>query len=746
MRLAASAAVRAFAIASFLAFAGAAAAQEPQPTACDYADLLIDAGMTAEADKKLDVIAKDAANRDCVESSIGRLAAKKALEEETDLEASFQHVRELAGLGLESEALTELQAVLKANKGAAAPKDLRYLSGGGWKFWRDTRHFLHVYAIPVGEMVVAFALLLIILHMLWRWLYAKPLLRFEDFIAVNSSGGIHHNVKAMMQASYQRFERGRGGTQHRIDGNLEGVSLPGAVQKALPTQLQSPFVQAIPALVEKILPRCVFSVTGHLLDSETKGAGITVLVTSNKHHSASVTMWESRFRAGGKPREEVGGRKNTDQAGDFEELAEYAAIWLLFTIAGLYGPWPSRYFRLRGLRARMGTEVWQAYAMFRAALSAEIHKKPDDARELYVSAIRRDPNLSIAKFNLAWEAYSDDIHYAKTMWKQCIRRFWFWPTSGTLNEHSHFASMYGLAVRALDNRKEKGEREEGLKWISRLMRDLWVRRRVLSLRTFTPWDSRPEFRLYLRRLERLAITAQACLEVANGEQAAALQRIERVARHDSPLPAVNYNLACACSMYAEGTTDIAERTTFLDLSVKYLRLALWMDPEIEDLSKDTTLEFVLKERKDQIDKFTKKAAPPSPSPRLPLAAYKDIGARYAKLLADQGATTGFEFLRKAKTPGQRKDLADLLKIGREKVDKWAFAVELAEIPGIEIEDLDLLTAAGIEKVADLRRAEEDALLVKLGDWGKTLGVSDLPGRSVVELWIKSAKNQAKLVD
>ena len=202
MRLDGPRGIRSLVVSSCVLLVGPTWAQDdntPPPTACDYANLLIDAGMTAEAEKKLEEIAKDVANRSCVELSLERIASKKALAEKTELEAAFQHVRELASLGIENDALTELKAVLKNNKGVAAPKDLEYLSGGGWEFWRDTRHFLHVYAIPVGEMVVALALLLLILHMLWRWLYAKPLLRFDDFVAVSSSGSYVQNVKAMMR-------------------------------------------------------------------------------------------------------------------------------------------------------------------------------------------------------------------------------------------------------------------------------------------------------------------------------------------------------------------------------------------------------------------------------------------------------------------------------------------------------------------------------------------------------------------
>ncbi len=752
-------------------------------TNCDSADLLICAGMTAEAEKEIQKLIETPENHNCVESSIRLLSDKKALEKKEAQNTGFDHVRALANLGFYDEALTQLKAVLKENKAVKTPADLEYLSGYSWDVWRQARRWFHKNSLVIIEVIATIGFLYLILHLLWRWLFAKPLLRIEDFVAVDPTKNFSKNVTAMLQACYQRFGEGHSEKVTRISVNFEGLSLPGQLQAALPSGLQNQFLMAIPLLIEKFLPRRLFLVTGHLLESETKGAGLALLVTNNKQHSASVTLWESEYRKDFKPREEIDKRKNTDQSGDFEELVEYGAIWLLYTLADLYGSRLGRYQRFRAIRRRMGTDTWQAYALFRAANHAQEQGLTDAARELYVRAIRCDPGLNITKYNLAWLCHKDNSDLAQELWEQTINnidnkqkekeekdtlgnrrkrrlRQLIPKKPISLNKYAYFGSIYALAGLALNDRTDPEQMEKGLQLIDRLLDDLKPylhRPRYLTWLCWievTRWGSRENMQVNLTRLEQLAKICQAGFLAADAtanhteeKVRDAEKLVNEVEKDRTPMPGVNYDLACAHSLLAEyyDKKDPSLRDKNLDLSLQYLRWALWMDPYYdEDIETDNTLDYVWLERENDINELLRKP-PPEPASAYALADYQRIGRYYAERLAEEGVMTGFEFLRLAKTPSQRKALADKLEIGCEQVDQWAFSIELSEIPGIEIKHLDLLTAAGIWRVSDLRKENEDSLLLKLMDWGKTLGIDELPDRSDVVLWIKAAKNQPKLV-
>ncbi len=117
-----------------------------------------------------------------------------------------------------------------------------------------------------------------------------------------------------------------------------------------------------------------------------------------------------------------------------------------------------------------------------------------------------------------------------------------------------------------------------------------------------------------------------------------------------------------------------------------------------------------------------------------------IGASHAQKLAAAGATTTGKLLDKCATPKGRKDMVEATGLSDKLILRWANMADLMRVKGVGEEYSELLEAAGVDTVKELRtrRAENLAAALKNANARRKL-VRQVPAESQVARWIAHSK-------
>lgn len=120
-----------------------------------------------------------------------------------------------------------------------------------------------------------------------------------------------------------------------------------------------------------------------------------------------------------------------------------------------------------------------------------------------------------------------------------------------------------------------------------------------------------------------------------------------------------------------------------------------------------------------------------------------IGASYAAKLAKAGILTTGDLLGKCATPTGRDAVSRSTGISGRLILAWANKADLLRVKGIGAQYSELLEAAGVGTVKDLRTrvAEHLAARIKAVNMKKRL-VRQVPSQAQVETWIATAKKLA----
>lgn len=129
-----------------------------------------------------------------------------------------------------------------------------------------------------------------------------------------------------------------------------------------------------------------------------------------------------------------------------------------------------------------------------------------------------------------------------------------------------------------------------------------------------------------------------------------------------------------------------------------------------------------------------------------IATIEGIGPVYAEKLTAAGAKTVEGFLDMAKDPKGRKALAEATGIDDGKILKWANKADLMRIKGVGEEYSDLLEAAGVDTVKELKHRKAENLHAKMEEVNaeKKL-VRQTPSLKSVSDWIEQAKTMAAVL-
>lgn len=117
-----------------------------------------------------------------------------------------------------------------------------------------------------------------------------------------------------------------------------------------------------------------------------------------------------------------------------------------------------------------------------------------------------------------------------------------------------------------------------------------------------------------------------------------------------------------------------------------------------------------------------------------------IGVSYKKKLQKIGVRTTGKLLERAATPKGRRQLAEESGIDEGRILKWANMADLMRIKGVAEEYSELLEAAGVDTVKELKRRNASNLVEKMAEVNaKKKLVRLLPSEKRVGSWVAHAK-------
>lgn len=117
-----------------------------------------------------------------------------------------------------------------------------------------------------------------------------------------------------------------------------------------------------------------------------------------------------------------------------------------------------------------------------------------------------------------------------------------------------------------------------------------------------------------------------------------------------------------------------------------------------------------------------------------------IAHKDATKLRKAGVRTSKGLIEVAADRKGRAELAAATGIDSRNLQLWVNHADLLRVEGVGAEYAELLTAAGVDTLRDLRRRNPTALLAKIiGLNGSSRVVRRLPTESMVEVWIETAK-------
>lgn len=124
-----------------------------------------------------------------------------------------------------------------------------------------------------------------------------------------------------------------------------------------------------------------------------------------------------------------------------------------------------------------------------------------------------------------------------------------------------------------------------------------------------------------------------------------------------------------------------------------------------------------------------------------------IGNVNAKKLVEAGINTVDDLLQKAKNPAGRKTLEETTGISGKSILKWANHADLMRINGVGPQFSELLEAAGVDTVKELKHRVADNLQQKLEEINNKINlVNRVPSVSEVQKMIDQAKELPAIME
>lgn len=124
-----------------------------------------------------------------------------------------------------------------------------------------------------------------------------------------------------------------------------------------------------------------------------------------------------------------------------------------------------------------------------------------------------------------------------------------------------------------------------------------------------------------------------------------------------------------------------------------------------------------------------------------------IGPAYATKLAEAGITHTDKLLEACKTKKGRKDMAETTGISEKQILKWTNMVDLFRIKGVGGEYAELLEAAGVDTVKELKHRNAVNLAAKMIEINEQKKLTRrVPNAEMVEGWVNQAKELPGMIE
>ena len=123
-----------------------------------------------------------------------------------------------------------------------------------------------------------------------------------------------------------------------------------------------------------------------------------------------------------------------------------------------------------------------------------------------------------------------------------------------------------------------------------------------------------------------------------------------------------------------------------------------------------------------------------------------VGIKNATRLRKNRIRTTEALLKKGATRSGRKALATATGLTATQILEWVNRADLMRVKGVGEEYSDLLEAAGVDTVKELRNRNSENLLARMSEINKAKRlVRRLPTKSMVDRWVNHAKELTPIV-
>ncbi|MGD9818317.1 MAG: DUF4332 domain-containing protein [Desulfomonilaceae bacterium] len=118
-----------------------------------------------------------------------------------------------------------------------------------------------------------------------------------------------------------------------------------------------------------------------------------------------------------------------------------------------------------------------------------------------------------------------------------------------------------------------------------------------------------------------------------------------------------------------------------------------------------------------------------------------IGPAYSAKLGAVGIKTTDDFLDKCASPAGRKAMAEKTGLKESQILKWTNMADLMRIKGVGEEFSELLEAAGVDTVKELKRRNPENLAAKMKEVNEEKKLTRaVPSLNEVTRWVEQAKS------
>jgi predicted flap endonuclease-1-like 5' DNA nuclease len=134
-------------------------------------------------------------------------------------------------------------------------------------------------------------------------------------------------------------------------------------------------------------------------------------------------------------------------------------------------------------------------------------------------------------------------------------------------------------------------------------------------------------------------------------------------------------------------------------------------------------------------------------PNYKIEDVEGIGPAIGEKLRAVGVASTDALLTNARTPAQRRVLAEASGLSEEKVLKFANMVDLYRIGGVGSEFAQLLEAAGVDTVPELAQRNAENLAKRMAKLNQEMDLTrHVPLESQVTRWVEQAKALPRMLE